>query len=128
MLNAEMNTSKKLKHEFIAKKISSILFGAGYGTNIICNAHKVIYEMGENGRPIRGKVAKILEPRPVKRIGIRKTSSSFINNFIEAEKDYRKETYKIVNSGNGSIRILNTKSYSDYILSFHHNTILTLEQ
>ena len=121
-----MKTTKKLKHDYIANKLSSILFGAGYGTNIICNAHKVIYEIGENGKPIREKIGKILEPRPIKRIGVRKTSSNFLNHFIEAENDYRKKTYKIVHSGNGAIRILNTKSYADYIISFHQNTTLTL--
>lgn len=122
-----MKSTKSLKHDFIAKKLSSILFGAGYGSNIICQAHKVIYEMGENGKPMRNKVAKILNPRPIKRIGIFKTSSTFLNSFIEADSEYRKQTYTIVHSGNGSIRIQNNKTYSDYIISFHQNETLTLD-
>ena len=122
-----MKSTKSLKHDFIAKKLSSILFGAGYGSNIICQAHKVIYEMGENGKPMRNKVAKILNPRPIKRIGIFKTSSTFLNSFIEADSEYRKQTYKIVHSGNGAIRIQNTKTDSDYIISFHQNETLTLD-
>lgn len=122
-----MKSTKSLKHDFIANKLASILFGAGYGTNIVCQAHKIIYELNDMGRPMRSKVSKILNPRPIKRTGIRKTSSNFINNFIEADSDYRKQTYTIVHSGNGSIRIQNNKTYSDYIISFHQNETLTLD-
>jgi hypothetical protein len=122
-----MKSTKSLKHDFIANKLASILFGAGYGTNIVCQAHKIIYELNEKGRPMRSKISKILEPRPIKRTGIRSTSNNFINNFIEAHSDYRKQTYNIVHSGNGTIRIQNTKTFADYIISFHQNKTLTLD-